>query len=327
MRYCYAVLFCTLLWLTPPPLAAQVSVEQFINNMVRQHGWPESWVRSILREAKKRNSILDIMSRPAGQAKPWYDYRKIFLTTDRIQQGVQFWRSHVPALRKASQTYGVPPEFIVAIIGVETSYGRVMGDIRVLDALYTLGFYYPRRADFFRGELEDFLLMVREEGFDPFAMQGSYAGAMGLGQFIPSSYRNYAVDFDGDGVRNIWSNETDAIGSIANYFHEHGWQPGQPVLEAVQVRAGAAAGLLALEYKPQYPLTQLQQQGLLYHGQQPLSTTGLLVDLEVAPNQMGYWVGFNNFYVITRYNRSNRYAMAVYQLAQEIAHAYQASMK
>lgn len=325
MRYFFGFLISCCLLYTAPTVAAVLTETQFITQKARQHGWSEQWVRDLLQQAKKRDSILKTMSRPAGKAKPWYDYRGIFLTKDRIQAGVSFWQKNAASLQQAERQYGVPAEFIVAIIGVETFYGRVMGSTRILDALYTLGFYYPRRAEFFQGELEDFLLMVQEEGFDPLTMKGSYAGAMGLGQFMPSSYRAYAVDFDGDGHRNIWSNTKDAIGSVANYFKQHGWQSGQSVLEATQVRPDAVEALLALEYKPQYPLSQLKRQGLIYQGKQPDHMQGLLVDLEVAPQQMGYWVGFQNFYVITRYNRSNRYAMAVYQLAQEIANAYQAA--
>ncbi|OUD12574.1 lytic murein transglycosylase B [Thioflexithrix psekupsensis] len=326
MRLSYSIVLIMGLLFSPWTVAAEMTVEQFIQQMVRQHHWSESWLRSVLSQAKKHDAIIKLMTPPkTGKARPWYEYRNTFLTQERIDGGVQFWQSHADALRRAEQHYGVPAEYLVSIIGVETYYGRIMGNYRVLDALYTLAFYYPRRAEFFRGELEHFLFMIQEEGFDPLSMTGSYAGAMGLGQFIPSSYRRYAVDFTGDGKRNIWSDETDAIGSIANYFRQHGWQPNQPVIEATQVRPESASRLLALEFKPIHSLGQLKKMGLLYQGKQPDNEVGLLIDLEIAPKKMGYWVGFNNFYVITRYNRSNRYAMAVHQLAQEIAHAYAAA--
>jgi len=306
-----------------------VSQQSFIDQMVKQHGFDKSNLTQLLNKAKVKKSILKIMNPPAdtGKAKPkpwYYQYRQRFVNYIRIKRGVKFWRQNAKALKRAADKYGVPPQIIVAIIGVETIYGRNKGNIRVLDALTTLAFHFPRRADFFRQELEHYLVLTREEGLNPLAQKGSYAGAMGIGQFMPSSFRNYAVDFDGDGKRNIWTNYDDAIGSVANYFHRFGWQTGQPVIKATQVRPNAVKNLLALEFKPQYSLQQLKQMGLRYHGDEPDNTLGMFIDLETEIGT-SYWVGFQNYYVITRYNRSKHYAMAVYQLAEEIANRYEFS--
>lgn len=301
--------------------AEVVSQETFILQMVEQHSFDKSYLTQLLNKAKVKKSILKAMSRPSGKAKPWYEYRQIFLKEKRINGGVKFWQQNAKALKQAEDTYRVPPQMIVAIIGVETFYGKNKGNYRVLDALTTLAFHYPRRADFFRQELEHYLLLTRDEGLNPLTQKGSYAGAMGIGQFMPSSFRNYAVDFDEDGKRNIWTNNVDAIGSVANYFHHFGWKTGELVIKATQVRPNAVEGLLALNFKPEYTLQQLKQMGLVYHGDEIDSTPSMFIDLETEIGT-AYWVGFQNYYVITRYNRSKRYAMAVYQLAQEIAHRY-----
>lgn len=306
------------------PVAAQdVTLNEFIDEMVTRHHFDRAQIIDWFTQAKVRKNILKLMAPPrTGKATPWYRYRPRFVNKKRIEEGVEFWRQHAPTLARAQETYGVPAEIIIAIIGVETIYGQNMGDFRVLDALTTLAFHYPRRADYFRSELEHFLLLTREEGVDPLELRGSYAGAMGIGQFMPSSFRQYAVDFDGDGKRDIWNSMADAIGSVAHYFNRYGWQSGQPVMMATQVRPDAVDSLLGLEFTPRYTLQQLKQQGLLFYADFiPDTTPGILIDLETEQG-MAYWVGFNNFYVITRYNRSNRYAMSVYQLAQEIADLY-----
>jgi len=302
--------------------AEVVSQETFIDRMVEQHAFDKSDLTQLLNKAKVKKSILKAMSRPAGKAKPWYEYRLIFIKDKRINGGVKFWQQNVKVLKRAEATYGVPPEIIVAIIGVETLYGQNKGNYRVIDALKTLAFHYPRRADFFREELEHYLLLTREENLNPLTQKGSYAGAMGIGQFMPSSFLRYAVDFDGDGKRNIWTNNVDAIGSVANYFHRFGWETGQPVIKATQVESKAVEKLLSLEFEPQYSLQQLKQMGLRYQGDEADNTPSMFIDLET---QIGtaYWVGFKNYYVITRYNRSKHYAMAVYQLAEEIANRYE----
>jgi membrane-bound lytic murein transglycosylase B len=320
-QYARIILLSGLLLCSSSITAGIVDRETFIDSMVSEHGFNRFYLTDLLNKAKVKKSILKIMFRPVGKARPWYKYRRNFLTERHIKGGVKFWRRNATALQRAADFYGVPIEIIVAIIGVETIYGKHKGSFRVLDALVTIAFNYPRRADFFRDELKHFLLLTREEGRDPLSLKGSYAGAMGIGQFMPSSFRRYAIDFDNDGRRNIWTNNTDAIGSVANYFRSHGWVTGQPVIKPTQVRPNAIGKLLNLEFKPQYTLQQLKQWGLLYHGDEPNSTNSMVIDLKTEQGTT-YWVGFQNYYVITRYNRSKRYAMAVYQLAQEIARRY-----
>ncbi len=312
--------FLILFAVSPLLVAKTVSLDEFINSMIQEHRFNKTQLQQLFKQVQKKNSILKAMKRP-GEAKPWYEYRKIFLTPDRINAGVTFWRKHAKTLAQAEKTYGVPAEIIVAIIGVETFYGKQFGNFRVIDSLYTLGFYYPKRADFFRNELTEFLLLTREEKVNPLYPKGSYAGAVGYGQFIPSSYRNYAIDFDGDGVRNLWNNVEDSIGSIGNYLRNYsksyGWQPNQIIIKPTKVRPDAVESLLALKFKPQFTVHQLKQKGLQFATDQYDKQLGLLIDLETEQGKL-YWVGFNNFYMITRYNKSNRYAMAVYQLAQAI---------
>jgi len=323
MKYCVKTLLLSgLLLYSSATIAEIISMESFIDEMVTQHGFNRFNLMQVLNKAKTKRSILKIMSRPAGKVSPWYKYRRRFVTSKRIKKGVKFWHRNIRALNHAEVTYGVPAEMIVAIIGVETNYGTNKGGYRVIDALKTLGFNYPRRADFFRDELKHYLLLTREEGLNPLKQKGSYAGAMGLGQFMPSSFRRYAVDFDRDGRRNIWTNNTDAIGSVANYFDRFGWQTGQPVIKPTQVHPNAIEKLLALKFKPQYTLRQLKKWGLLYHGDEPNNTNAMVIDLKTEQGTT-YWVGFQNYYVITRYNRSKRYAMAVYHLAKEIADRYE----
>jgi len=305
-------------------MAVVVSIDTFIDDMVMEHGFDQLDLTQLLEKAKVKKSILKLMSRPRkkkSKPTPWYRYRRIFVNTHRIREGMKYWRENANTLERAQSTYGVPAEIIVAIIGVETLYGKNKGKTRVIDALKTLAFNYPRRADFFRDELKHYLLLTRDEGLNPLKQKGSYAGAMGIGQFMPSSFRRYAIDFDGDGKRNIWTNHVDAIGSVANYFLAHGWKTGEVVIQATQVRPNAVPSLLALPFKPEYTLRQLKRRGVLYQGDEPNSTDSMFIDLETEIGT-AYWVGFQNYYVITRYNRSKRYAMAVYQLAQEIANRY-----
>lgn len=323
-EYCKIILLSGLLFFSLPVTAQEVTLNEFIDEMVTRHHFDRAQMIDWFTQAKVRKNILKLMAPPktTGKITPWYRYRPRFVNEKRIAEGVEFWQQHASTLARAQATYGVPAEIIIAIIGVETIYGQNMGDFRVLDALTTLAFHYPRRADYFRSELEHFLLLTHEEGVDPLELRGSYAGAMGIGQFMPSSFRQYAVDFDGDGKRDIWNSMDDAIGSVAHYFNRYGWQAGQPVMMATQVRPDAIDSLLGLEFTLRYTLQQLKQQGLLFYADFiPDTTPGVLVDLETEQG-MAYWVGFNNFYVITRYNRSNRYAMSVYQLAQEVADRY-----
>ena len=299
------------------PLARRADVQAFIREMVARHGFNAARLQATFSRAYAQPSIIAAMSRPA-EAKPWYAYRTIFVNPKRIQGGVAFWRANEAALARAEQAHGVPPEIVVAIIGVETQYGGNMGKYRVLEALSTLAFDYPRRADYFRKELENFLLLTRAEGIDPLTPRGSYAGAMGYGQFMPGSFRSYAIDFDGDGHRDLWRNPRDAIGSVANYFQQHGWRAGEPVAVPAQVSGADYSALVSRKLaRPQYSVASLQGRGV--RPQEPVSggQTAMLLEFQGREGPE-YWLGFDNFYVITRYNHSPLYAMAVYQLGQEI---------
>jgi membrane-bound lytic murein transglycosylase B len=299
------------------PLTQRTDVQAFIREMAARHGFNATQLRATFSRAQAQPSIIAAMSRPA-EAKPWYAYREIFINPKRIQGGVQFWRTHAAALARAEQVYGVPPQIVVAIIGVETQYGGNMGKYRVFEALSTLAFGYPRRAAFFRKELESYLLLTRAEGIDPLTLRGSYAGAMGLGQFMPSSFLSYAVDFDGDGHRDLWNNPTDAIGSVANYFKKNGWRPGQPVATPASVSGARYPALVSERLSPpKSSVASLRSQGVA--PREPVSDAQAAMLLEfVGRTGPEYWLGFDNFYAITRYNRSQLYALAVYQLSQAI---------
>ena len=292
---------------------------QFIADMTQRHQLDSAEVTALLADAKRQQSILNAISRPA-EAKPWRDYRPIFLTRERIDGGVKFWNTNAQILADAQQAFGVDSRIIVAIVGVETRYGSNTGSYRVLDALCTLAFDYPKRGEFFRGELEQFLLLTREEHVDARTAKGSYAGAMGQGQFIPSSYRAYAVDFDGDGKRDLWNSERDVLGSVANYFKVHGWQAGAPVVSRAHVSGNAYKALLDKGLQPHMPAGELAKYGVRTESPIAADTPVALVELD-GNNGLEQWVVFNNFYVITRYNRSPLYAMAVHQLSTEIAAA------
>ena len=298
-------------------LASRADVQAFIGEMVSKHGFNSSELQSLFSRAQTQPEIIALISRPA-EAKPWSAYRNIFLTNQRIQGGAEFWNSYETTLTRAERTYGVPAEIIVAIIGVETSYGINTGKYRVLEALATLAFDYPKRANFFRKELENYLLLTREEGIDPLALKGSYAGAMGLGQFMPSSYLTYAVDFDGDQHRDLWDNPRDAIGSVANYLSKHRWQTGEAVTIAAQVSGDQYRTLLSAKLaRPSQSIRDMRRLGVMPQGFVNEQKSAMLLELD-GSNGPEYWLGFDNFYVITRYNQSPLYAMAVYQLSQEI---------
>lgn len=292
-------------------------VRAYMDVLAAQHGFSKPELAEIFKDAEHQPRIVEAISRPKERTLKWYEYRRIFLQQPRIDQGAAFWRENEATLEAAQANFQVAPEYIVAIIGVETRFGRIMGSYRVLDALSTLAFDYPPRAAFFRKELTEFLLLAREEGRSAGEFKGSYAGAMGYGQFIPSSFRHYAVDFDGDGTRDIWANTRDAIGSVANYFAEHGWRPAagvvlpakveQPQLVELIVNNGLAlnetvGGLRTLGVQVQGP---------------PAAAKAALIRMELEDG-VEYWVALHNFHVITRYNRSRMYALAVHQLSQAI---------
>ena len=297
---------------------ARQEVEAYILELIAEHNFSRQELEEVLAAAERRQDIIDLMRRPAERRLNWLEYGKIFLDEQRIAGGVEFWQQNQATLQRAEKEYGVPPEVIVAIIGVETRYGRVTGKHRVVDALMTLAFDYPPRARFFRKELTQFLLLAREEGKSPMSLLGSYAGAMGYGQFIPSSYRSYAVDFDQDGVRDIWQNRIDAIGSVANYFSRHGWRGVGDVTVPVQIKTETEQlrSLANESLKPTHSVAEMTEMGVIADGLDPEARV-LLLRLSGGKNPE-YWLGFNDFYVITRYNHSRLYAMAVYQLGQEI---------
>ncbi len=320
------VLLCALLGVAAGA-RADLDAEQrgFVDEMARTHGYDRAELAAVLEDAEFQDSIIAAITRPA-EAKPWYEYRAIMLTPERIEEGVEFWQRNAELLRRAESEFGVPPEIITAIIGVETRYGRNTGRYRVLDALVTLGFGYPKRAPFFRKELEEYLLMAREEQLDPRALKGSYAGAMGRPQFMPSSFRAYAIDFDGDGHRDLWGNDADVIGSVANYFVKNGWRRGERVALPAKAAAGQHQRFLDAGLKPSFTLGELAAAGVsVTTDGLPADTPASLFDLDDDSGTV-YWAGLQNFYAITRYNRSELYAMAVYQLSREIArrHADQA---
>ena len=298
----------------------QPEVETFIDSMVEQHDFDREELRDTLSGAEVKQSILDAIARPAEKTKSWAEYRKIFITPERIQAGAQFWADNEDALRQVSESTGVPMEMLVGIIGVETYFGRITGSFRVLDALSTLAFSYPPRAKFFRRELEEYLLLVREEGMQATDATGSYAGAMGRPQFMPSSFRAYAVDATGDGKRDIWNDWTDVAGSIANYFLEHGWKSGEDV--AAQASLGGSWQGPVPEprntLKPSETVASLSRKGVMFVTDLPGDSKSELLTYEGADG-LEHWVGFHNFFVITRYNRNVMYALAVHQLGQAIA--------
>lgn len=299
------------------PLSRRSDVQAFIREMVSKYGFNARQLQATFSQAHIQPSIIAAMSKPA-EAKPWYAYREIFVNPKRIQGGVAFWRANAAALAEAERVYGVPAEIVVAIIGVETQYGGNMGKYRVLEALATLAFDYPRRAAYFRKELENFLVMTRAEGIDPLTPRGSYAGAMGYGQFMPSSFQAFAVDFDGDGHRDLWRNPRDAIGSVANYFKKSGWRTGEPVAVPAQVSGSRYLDLVSRQLsQPKDRVADLQAQGVTPDGRVSGSQLAMLLEY-VGRTGPEYWLGFDNFYVITRYNRSQLYALAVYQLSQAI---------
>jgi membrane-bound lytic murein transglycosylase B len=290
---------------------------KFVAEMVKEHDFDKAALDAWFAGATKKQSILDAISRPAEKRLTWAQYRKIFVTKSRINKGVDFWRSHEDILSKVELEFGVPAAVIVAIIGVETRYGQNKGSFRVIDALSTLAFDYPPRSKFFRKELKEFLLLSREQKQDPLALIGSYAGAMGYGQFIPSSYRAYAIDYDKDGFADIWNNTDDAIGSVANYFKLHGWKTNDDVVVRSRIAKNIDESIINDSLKPSATLEELSKKG--FTPVKTINDTGKATAMRLK-GEWGdeFWLGLHNFYVITRYNHSRLYAMAVWPLSQEI---------
>lgn len=319
-----ATLFSTL-FVAQGVMAELPGVTAFIDEMHREHGFDKTELTETFKQVEVKDSILKAISRPAEKSKPWYSYRKIFLNEKRITGGVKFWHEHRAALEKATAEYGVPAEIILAILGVETYYGGNVGSYRVVDALSTLAFRYPPRSRFFRSELGHFLQLTREENMSLLTPVGSYAGAMGLGQFMPSSYRAYAVDFDQDGRRDIWQNPTDAIGSIANYLARHGWKRGEAIAHPTSVTGAVPTALLKKGTKPSLSQAELKAAGVSL-AQVPGEANKLALITLTQQDGEEYWVTRQNFYSITRYNHSRMYAMAVTQLAETIRERYEQSL-
>ena len=300
-------------------------VNQFIEKMVKDHQFNQANIETLFQSANTKQSILKAISRPAEGRMPWHKYRQIFLTKARISGGVKFWQQNRQVLLDVEKKYGVPWQIMVAIIGVETQYGGNTGSFRVIDALATLAFSYPKRSEFFTKELENFLLLCREENMNPLKPKGSYAGAMGLPQFMPSSYRNYAADYEEDKQRNIWSNPADAIASVGNYLSKHGWQRDKSIAHKVTAIGDDYKQALSEELKPNSTVTKLKALNVKIANNIPLESSAKLLDYQ-QPSSIELWLGLDNFYVITRYNHSRLYALAVYQLSVAILEKTKASV-
>lgn len=285
--------------------------------MMEDESFSKDYLLSVLSSARKKDSILKAMNRPAEKRLDWGGYRKLFVKPKRISRGVDFWRKHEETLHRAEQVYGVPAEIIVSIIGIETHYGRNTGSYRALDALATLGFEYPRRAAFFQGQLKDLLILARNEKIDVTTLKSSYAGAMGYGQFIPSSFLAYAVDFDRDGKKDLWNSPVDAIGSVANYFFKHGWLANKNAVTEVKLSRSLPNDIINTGEKPAKLLSGWKALGVKASQVEAQDVAAVLLKMKDQDSE-AYWLGYNNYYVVTRYNRSRLYAMAVLQLSEEI---------
>jgi membrane-bound lytic murein transglycosylase B len=296
-------------------------VQRYIDSLTRDHDFDRPALETLFGQMEIQDEILQKISKPAEKVWTWGRYKKHLVDAKRVSEGVEFWRTHKAALERAEETYGVAPEVVLAILGIETRYGRITGKYPVAQALTTLGFGYPPRAKFFRKELTEFLLLAREEDKDPAELLGSYAGAMGYGQFISSSYRHYAVDFDEDGLRDIWHNPVDAIGSIANYFARHKWQGTKPVAMQVACKACDNASF-DTGIKLNSTVGELRKMGVtlttVQSAQVEDGLSAKLFAVVAEDAQLEYWLVLHDFYVITRYNHSHLYALAVHHIAQAI---------
>ncbi|AOX99371.1 lytic murein transglycosylase B [Jeongeupia sp. USM3] len=321
-------LICTLLSLalTAPALAddaliARPDVQQYLNDVAASENMPRDKLDALFAQVQLKPNILAILDRPST-SRPWYQFRGNFVNPARIKAGTKFWQANAATLAAVSARYGVPAEVIVAIIGAETNYGSNTGSFRVIDALSTVAFDYPRRADFFRKELTQFLLLAREENEDPLSFKGSYAGAMGWPQFMPSSFRQYAVDWSGDHHRDIWNNADDAIASVANYLAAHGWEKNGPTMDVVNVDSDQVDALLADKFNLHYTVAEMMAKGIKPLHEVDPQRKAVLFALDTEPDFTRYYLGYTNFYVITRYNKSTLYASAVLELAEGIKSAY-----
>ena len=305
-------------WAKSPSYAERPDVQAFIRELSERHGFDEHELLYLFSRVHRTEPVLEAIQPPPPKARSWEEYRGNFVNPRRIAAGKGFWKTHRRALSRAESRYGVPAEYIVAIIGIETFYGRNAGRWRVVDALTTLAFDYPARSPYFRSELEQYLLLSRDTGADVFSVRGSYAGAIGIPQFMPSSTRRFAVDFDGNGAIDLRRSPSDAIGSVANFLKEHGWQPGAEVSVPAQPVGEAWRPLADGSVEPKHGLGELRQAGVGFAANLAEDTRAALIELETPERQSEYRVGLQNFYVITRYNRSAFYAAAVHDLAQEL---------
>jgi peptidoglycan lytic transglycosylase B len=301
--------------------AKRDDVRQFIAMMVQKHGFSKKRLDSVFGRVQAQPAVLKSMTLAPESSRAWQSYRAIFVNPQRIEAGVKFWNRHAEALERASAEFGVPAEIILGIIGVETTYGRNMGSYRVIDALTTLAFDSPTRGEFFRSQLESYLLYTRESKTDVFRMKGSYAGAIGIPQFMPGSYRQFAVDYDGDGRKDLAASPADAIGSVANFLREHGWQRGQAVAVPATVTAPAARLLVDSGFKPMYRAADLPSFGVKPARDLDDNTLCSLIELESPGQPSEYWVGLQNFHALTRYNRASFYGIAVLELGRAVKEA------
>ena len=303
-----------------PAFSSRPDVQSFIRDLVERHAFNEGELHAVFSRARREEAVLTaVQTQPATLARSWQEYRAIFVNERLVRAGLAFWREHRGQLARARRAYGVPEEIIIAILGVETFYGRNTGRWRVIDALATLAFDYPPRAPYFRGELENYLLFAREMEFDVFALKGSYAGAIGIPQFMPTSYLRYAVDFDGDGVSDLSGNPADAIGSVGNFLQHHGWRRGAPVQRGVRLNGNGHGSYADGNPLPRHTLEELTQAGIEPRGAPlPAGTRAALLELLTPERPAEYRLGLQNFYVLTRYNRSVFYAMAVADLAETL---------
>jgi len=313
-----AALVCTASAAAQPGFMQRPEVKSFVAEMSARHGFVARELEQIFSRARFDPDVIRLITpKPRGE-RSWQAYRANFLNERRIEGGAGFWSRNAEALAEAEARYGVPPDVIVAIIGIETEFGRNTGTFRVVDALATLAFDYPMRAEFFRSQLEEFLLFAREDGRDVLDMKGSYAGAMGIPQFMPGSYRRFAVDFDGDGSRDLLGSEADAIGSVANFLKEHGWARGEPIAFPASVEGDAYRVFVDGGVTPRYRADALRAAGVTFSSEAAPDTKCVLIELESPDASADHYVGLHNFYVLTRYNRSSFYAAAVLELAYEI---------
>ena len=308
-----------LAWAQTPPKEYQPlksEVEAFIAHMARTHGFDAVELRRLLAGVKPSQNVQKAIASPST-ARPWYEFRALFVDASRVDNGVQFWNANAELLARARAEFGVPEAIVVAIIGVETRYGRQTGGYRLIESLYTLAFETPNRPEFFRQELEQFLLLAREQRWDVSSVKGSYAGAMGMPQFMPSSYRRYAIDYDGDGRIDLWADPADIIGSVASYLRRFGWRDGSPVVAQVRADTPDLDALLGIGLKPAFNVDQWRMRGIDPVNPVSPALNAMLFRLDLADGPT-FWLGFDNFDALLQYNRSRNYAMAVHELAQEI---------